>query len=231
MLNCDVASIPTQVYTDSAIKPDVTVKDGETPLYPDVDYEVTYSNNVNVGTATVTITGKSDYSGETAATFTIIPKAVTNDGITIAAIADHTYTGSAIEPEVTVTDGETTLTLGTDYTIGYSANVNVGTATATITGKGNYSGSREVLFTIAKATPTVTTPTAVENLIYNGSAQALVNAGNTDFGTLLYSLDGQNYSDDIPTGTDAGTYTVYYKVEGSDNWNAVAAQTIEVTIT
>jgi hypothetical protein len=85
-------------------------------------------------------------------------------------------------------------------------------------------------FTIAKATPAVTAPTAFENLIYNGSAQALVNAGNTDFGTLLYSLDGQNYSADIPTGTDAGTYTIYYKVEGSDNWNAVAAQTIEATI-
>ena len=149
MLNCDVASIPTQVYTGSAIEPDVTVKDGETPLYPDVDYEVTYSNNVNVGTATVTITGKGDYSGETAATFTIIPKAVTNDGITIAAIADQTYTGSAIEPAVTVTDGEKTLTLGTDYTIGYSANVNVGTATATITGKGNYTGSKDATFTIA----------------------------------------------------------------------------------
>ena len=230
MLNCDVASIPTQVYTGSAIEPDVTVKDGETTLTLGTDYEVAYSNNVNAGTATVTITGKGNYSGETAATFTIA-KSMTNDGITIAAIADQTYTGSAIEPEVTVTDGETTLTLGTDYTIGYSANVNVGTATATIIGKGNYSGSREVLFTIAKATPTVTTPTAVENLIYNGSAQALVNAGNTDFGTLLYSLEGQNYSDDIPTGTDAGTYTVYYKVEGSDNWNAVAAQTIEVTIT
>ena len=230
MLNCDVASIPTQTYTGSAIEPVVTVKDGETTLTPGTDYEVAYSNNVNAGTATVTITGKGNYSGETAATFTIV-KSMTNDGITIAAIADQTYTGSAIEPAVTVKDGETTLALGTDYTIGYSANVNVGTATATITGMGNYSGSREVLFTIAKATPTVTTPTAVENLIYNGSAQALVNAGNTDFGTLLYSLDGQNYSDDIPTGTDAGTYTVYYKVEGSDNWNAVAAQTIEVTIT
>ena len=149
MLNCDVASIPTQVYTGSAIEPDVTVKDGETPLYPDMDYEVTYSNNVNVGTATVTITGKGDYSGETAATFTIIPKAVTNDGITIAAIADQTYTGSAIEPAVTVTDGEKTLTLGTDYTIGYSANVNVGTATATITGMGNYTGSKDATFTIA----------------------------------------------------------------------------------
>ena len=230
MLNCDVASIPTQTYTGSAIEPVVTVKDGETTLTLGTDYEVAYSNNVNAGTATVTITGKGNYSGETAATFTIV-KSMTNDGITIAAIADQTYTGSAIEPAVTVKDGETTLALGTDYTIGYSANVNVGTATATITGKGNYSGSREVLFTIAKATPTVTTPTAVENLIYNGSAQALVNAGNTDFGTLLYSLDGQNYSADIPTGTDAGTYTIYYKVEGSDNWNAVAAQTIEATIT
>ncbi len=149
MLNCDVASIPTQVYTGSAIEPVVTVKDGETTLTLGTDYEVAYSNNVNAGTATVTITGKGNYSGETAATFTIIPKAVTNDGITIAAIADRTYTGSAIEPEVTVTDGGTTLTLGTDYTIGYSANVNVGTATATISGKGNYSGEKAATFTIA----------------------------------------------------------------------------------
>ena len=131
MLNCDVASIPTQVYTGSAIEPVVTVKDGETTLTLGTDYEVAYSNNVNAGTATVTITGKGNYSGETAATFTIA-KSMTNDGITIAAIADQTYTGSAIEPAVTVKDGETTLALGTDYTIGYSANVNVGTATATI---------------------------------------------------------------------------------------------------
>ena len=154
MLNCDVASIPTQVYTGSAIEPAVTVKDGETTLTLGTDYEVAYSNNVNAGTATVTITGKGNYSGESAATFTIV-KSMTNDGITIAAIADQTYTGSAIEPAVTVTDGEKTLTLGTDYTIGYSANVNVGTATATITGKGNYSGSREATFTIVY--PTVTT--------------------------------------------------------------------------
>jgi hypothetical protein len=58
-----------------------------------------------------------------------------------------------------------------------------------------------------------------------------VNAGSTDFGTLLYSLDGETYSEDIPTATNAKTYTVYYKVGGSDNWNAVDAQTIEATIT
>ena len=67
MLNCDVASIPTQTYTGSAIEPVVTVKDGETTLTPGTDYEVAYSNNVNAGTATVTITGKGNYSGETAA--------------------------------------------------------------------------------------------------------------------------------------------------------------------
>ncbi|MBR6124733.1 InlB B-repeat-containing protein [Candidatus Saccharibacteria bacterium] len=154
MLNCDVASIPTQVYTGSAIEPVVTVKDGETTLTLGTDYDVTYSNNVNAGTATVTITGKGNYSGETAATFTIA-KSMTNEDITIT-IPEQTYTGSAIEPEVTVTDGETTLTLGTDYTIGYSANVNVGTATVTIAGMGNYVGVIEKKFEITKAPLTIT---------------------------------------------------------------------------
>ena len=230
MLNCDVASIPTQVYTDSAIEPAVTVKDGETTLTSGTDYEVAYSNNVNAGTATVTITGKGDYSGETAATFTIA-RSMTNEDITIT-IPEQTYMGSELTPVITVKDGETVLAENTNYTV-TAPSVTVqdaGNYTYTITGAGYYAGSREVLFTIAKATPTVTTPTAVENLIYNGSAQALVNAGNTDFGTLLYSLDGQNYSADIPTATDGGAYTVYYKVEGSDNWDAVDVQTVEVNI-
>ena len=83
-------------------------------------------------------------------------KLLTNTDITIAAIPDQTYTGSAIEPEVTVTDGETPLTLGTDYTVSCSANINVGTATATITGIGDYSGTVEKEFAITKATLTIT---------------------------------------------------------------------------
>ena len=147
-------------------------------------------------------------------------------------VPDQTYTGSEIKPEPLVIAGSLSLTKGTDYDYSYTNNTNVGTAKVTVTFKGTYAwlGSVEKEFTIAKATPAVTAPTAVENLIYNGSAQALVNAGSTDFGTLLYSLDGQNYSADIPTGKDAGTYTIYYKVEGSDNWNAVDAATVEATI-
>ena len=151
---------------------------------------------------------------------------------TIADVPDQTYTGSAITPEPTVIAGSLSLTKGTDYEYSYTNNTNVGTAKVTVTFKGDYAslGYVEKEFTIAKATPAVTAPTAYENLTYNGSAQALVNAGNTDFGTLLYSLDGQNYSDDIPTATNAGTYTIYYKVEGSDNWDAVDAATVEATI-
>lgn len=75
---------------------------------------------------------------------------------TVADIPDQTYTGSAIEPTVVVTNGETTLTLDTDYTIEYSDNTNAGTATVTIKGKGNYSGTVEKTFTIVPKPVTVT---------------------------------------------------------------------------
>ena len=147
-------------------------------------------------------------------------------------VPDQTYTGSAITPEPLVIAGSLSLTKGTDYAYSYTSNTNVGTATVRATFQGDYAslGYVEQTFNIGKATPTVTAPTAIDDLIYNGSAQALVTTGSTDFGTLLYSLDGENYSTDIPTATDAGTYTVYYKVEGSDNWNAVDAQMVEVNI-
>jgi uncharacterized repeat protein (TIGR02543 family) len=73
MLNCDVASIPTQVYTGSAIEPAVTVTDGVNILTLGTDYEVTYRDNINAGTATVTITGKGDYLGSREVMFTITP--------------------------------------------------------------------------------------------------------------------------------------------------------------
>ena len=142
-------AIPTEGYTyDGTEKtPAVTVTIG-TMTVAGTEYTVSYADNVNAGTATATIIGKGNYSGEKAATFTIIPKAVTNDDITVT-IPSQSWTGSAIEPAVTVKDGETTLTLGTDYEVAYSNNVNAGTATATITGMGNYAGSREAMFTIA----------------------------------------------------------------------------------
>ena len=84
--------------------------------------------------------------------------------------------------------------------------------------------------TVSKGTPTVTAPTPVEGLYARGTPMELVTAGSANFGTLKYSLDGSTYSEDIPTASDAGTYTVYYKVDGSDNWNAVEPQTVVAII-
>ena len=151
----------------------------------------------------------------------------------IQTIADQTYTGSAIEPTIEVKDGETTLVLNTDYTVVYSDNTAAGTATVTITAVAgsNYSGTATKTFNIAKADITMTTaPAAVSGLVYSGEAQTLITAGVASFGTVLYSTDGETYAEALPQGTAAGTYTVYYKVEGDANHNAFAAQTVNVTI-
>ena len=84
---------------------------------------------------------------------------------------------------------------------------------------------------VNKATPTFTAPTAQENLTYTGQEQALITAGMTDHGTMQYSLtENGTYSQDIPTGTDAGAYTVWYQVIGDENHNDTAPASVAVRI-
>ena len=142
-----------------------------------------------------------------------------------------TYNGQTqVATNIVVTLNGSTLVSGTDYTVSNNdGGINVGNYTFTIDGIGNYGGSKNGTFTIVKVTPTVTTPTA-KVLTYNGSAQELVNAGSTNFGTLKYSLDNIDYSTSIPTATNYGSYTVYYKVDGDSNVNDVAAATVPCSI-
>lgn len=141
-----------------------------------------------------------------------------------------TYDGTAQTPTFTVTLGNTTFTAD-DYDVTVTAQTNAGSYTATITGKDNCTGTiSNVTWSIGKATPSVTAPTANTGLVYKGTAQELISAGSADFGTLLYSLDDTSYSEDIPTATDAGSYTVYYKVQGNDNVSDIAAEPITATI-
>ena len=168
----------------------------------------------NIGTlissgTQMTLTFHSDVSGQRDGLDLTVTLKRDLGSCVIADIDDQPYTGSAIEPDLVITYEGTALVKDVDYEVTYSNNTIVGTATITITGKGNYAGTTSKTFTIVKATPTVTAPAAVENLIYTGGSLNLVAAGTTDFGTLLYSTDGNNYSADIPTETNAGTYTVY----------------------
>jgi hypothetical protein len=119
-----VDPIANQTYTGSALTPAIVVKDGNTTLAPTTDYTITsYADNINVGTATVTITGAGNYTGTKTQTFAIVPKAASS--LTIDPIANQTYTGSALTPAVVVKDGNTTLTATTDYTVAYTNNTNV----------------------------------------------------------------------------------------------------------
>ena len=80
-----------------------------------------------------------------------------------------------------------------------------------------------------KLVPTVTTPTA-NALTYNGTEQALVTAGKTTGGTMLYRLDGSKWSEQIPTAKNAREYTVWYKVQGNAEYADVAEQSLTVTV-
>ena len=82
----------------------------------------------------------------------------------------------------------------------------------------------------SKKDPDYTAPTAKTGLTYNGRAQALINQGSTTGGTMQYKLGNGEYSTTIPTATDAGTYTVYYKVVGNATYNDTIEQSITVTI-
>lgn len=137
-------------YTGTAYEPEVTVTFNGTELALDTDYTVAYTNNVNAGEATVTITGTgAHFKGSVEKHFTIT--AADLSGCTFAPIADVTYNTKAHTPEVTVAISGRTLEADKDYTVSYASNVKAGTATVTVTGKGNFTGSANTTFTIAKA--------------------------------------------------------------------------------
>ena len=80
-----------------------------------------------------------------------------------------------------------------------------------------------------KLVPIVTAPTA-NALTYNGTEQALVTAGKTTGGTMLYRLDNSEWSEQIPTAKNVGKYTVWYKVQGNAEYADVAEQSLTVTV-
>jgi gliding motility-associated-like protein len=118
--------------------------------------------------------------------------------LTIDAIANQTYTGSAITPTVVVKDDSTMLTLGTDYTVAYSNNTNVGTATVTITGTGNYTGTKTQTFSI---TPKVLTIQAT-------NASKIYGETNPSLGFTYSGLvDGDTGIDVLPSISTTATRT------------------------
>ncbi len=155
--SASVEDIPDAVYTGSQIKPTpaVTLQDG-TVLDPESDYTLKYSSNTNAGTATVTVQGKGQYYGTLKKTFKILPKEIKSSDLSLTKTS-YVYEGNAVIPSFTVKSGGITLRSGTDYTTQYTDTDRIGTATITVTGKGNYKGTATKTFTI-------TSPCSIKNL-------------------------------------------------------------------
>ena len=173
-----IAKIPDMVYTGVAFTPELSIKDGNRLLVKNIDYTLTYQNNINVGVATVSIMGKGNYQGTTSVTFQITPKSINTVGIN--PIADQIYRGNPIMPDVSIKDGNRPLVKEVDYTLAYSNNINVGGATITITGKGNYKDTKSMTFRInAKSFGGATTGIRPAPASAAGAAGAATTTPNT----------------------------------------------------
>lgn len=158
-------------------------------LQEDFDYTVTYENNTGIGIAIMTINGINNFTGTLTYKFEVLAKDIASSSVVVSDIKDRTYTGQKITPKVRVRDGSYTLTKGTHYKVSYEDNVEEGTATVIIKGKGNYTGEREEEFTIKKpkdsSSSSSTTSSSSTNIMgntpnNNAFTSALSNLGNNN---------------------------------------------------
>ncbi len=242
-------------YNGTARTPNVTVYDGET-VVPASEYSVNITGNVNAGTATVEVSDVADgnYSVSGAKTFTIKEATVTVTGITAK---DKAYDGNDTAEldfnNVTITgvldaDRDKVSVTATGKFENANAGKNkrvivsniqlTGTAAANycLSDTGNQTEATAEIFKLDSRINEI--PLAKSGLVYTGNKQELITEGATENGTLVYALtekgavapDDNMYSTDIPAATDAGTYTVYYKVTGDANYNDVPVVKVDVEI-
>lgn len=215
-------TVPSVTYNGKAQKPAVTVKYNNYKFKNGTDYTLSYKNNTKIGTATVTVKGKGKLSGTKSVTFKINAKPIKNAVITYN--NSLTYNGSTLSPAVTVKYGNATLKKNTDYTVAYSNNVNAGTGTITITGKGIYSGSVKKTFTIKKLGISATAVSGTGNKVYTGSVIKPVPAVNVGGRTLK---NGTDFTVSYKNNTEPGTATL--KVTGKGNYSGSVSKTFKIT--
>ena len=138
--------------------------------------------------------------------------------ITPSNATDKSVTWSSDNEKVATVDADGAITAVAPGTANITATTTDGGKTATCA------------VIVNKLDSEITTEPKANTLTYNGSSQALITAGTVTGGKLVYSTDNEAWSETIPTGKDAGSYTVYYKVKGDDKYNETEEQKIDVTI-
>ena len=217
-----ISDVADQTYTGSLIAPNITVSCNDVELVKNTDYTVSYSNNKNVGTATISITGIGDYTGTITKNFNIVARDISDT--TIGSIPNQTYTGNSISALPVITYNGATLTKGTDYTLTYSNNVNVGTGTVTITGKGNFKGTTSKTFSISARAMSDTSVANVSSQTYTGNGISPLPTITYNNKTLKKDTDYTlSYSNNINAGTATITIT------GKGNFAGTTSKTFSIS--
>ena len=217
-----ISNIADQTYTGSLIAPNITVSCNDVELVKNTDYTVSYSNNKNVGTATISITGIGDYTGTITKNFNIVARDISDT--TIGSIPNQIYTGNSISALPVITYNGATLTKGTDYTLTYSNNVNVGTGTVTITGKGNFKGTTSKTFSISARAMSDTSVANVSSQTYTGNGISPLPTITYNNKTLKKDTDYTlSYSNNINAGTATITIT------GKGNFTGTTSKTFSIS--
>lgn len=226
------------IYSGSELKPSVKVYYNwdnmfSVQLKEGSDYNVTYSDNINAGTATAIVTGIGAYSGTKNVTFTIEPKKISSptfDGLK----PEYTYTGQKVEPEFALMDGETVIP-SSEYEVSYSDNTEVGTATITITDAtgGNYDINCKAEFDIVKADPVISELPVADPISYD--PHKTLNEASISGGAVI-GVSGENitgtwsWADDstVPV-VDVTDYDVVFTPDDQKHYNSIRG-TIQVNV-
>ena len=217
-----VSGIEDHDYTGEAITQSLTVQLKGKHLVHGTDYKVTYKNNKNAGTARLTIRGIGNYKGKITRTFTIRP--ISMQGGYIPSLSDIEYTGKALKPSIRVLVNGRTLKETTEYTVTYSNNVNVGTATITVTGKKNYYGTLSQTFRIVAASLTDAQVSGISDREYTGTAR-LQSVVVMLRGERL--REGTDYTLSYSNNVDVGIATV--QIVGRGNYTGSISRTFTIT--
>lgn len=223
-----ISEIPAQKYTGKAIQPVPYVTDDEIALVSGKDFELSYSdNNINVGTATVTITGSGNYTGKQDKSFAIEPKSIDGAEITLV-FPSFEYNGSEQTVEiVSVTLPDGTVLAESDYKIKDDSNKATNAAPdllLTIEGTGNYTGIATRYWMISKIDPKQADFDMVPDLsaeqTYSGEAQIVnvtTKSGIRGMGAVTVRYNGRT---EAPT--NVGSYAITIDVADGSNYKAIS---------
>lgn len=234
-----VGGVSSFTYDGKAKTPSPAVKLAGRTLKAGTDYSLSYSGNVNAGTATVFVTGKGNYAGRRSVSFAIHPASI--DGGVLGDAGWYVYDGWAKTPVPSLSVNGRMLAANADYALTYSNNVDAGVGVVQAVGRGNYTGSKAATFTIAKAAQPLTAKAKAKKVTVKYSkvkkkaqtTKAMVKVSRAQ-GKVTYKnvskkkavkkwkVNAKTGKVKVPKKTKKGTYTVKLRVTAAGNGNYVS---------